>query len=795
MNRELILILVSSFSCFLNAQSVDLEQFNQEKPLKVSGNIAANSVYYNSNQNNAREPFTYFLQGGINVSLYTFSMPISYSFTNQGKSLNYQLPFNFNRLSLHPKYKWVTGHIGDVNMNFSSYTLSGHQFTGGGVDLTPEGDFEISAMAGRLLKATEDTEDPRTVPAFKRMGYGIKTSYEKRKYTIGIIGFYAKDKINSIDSVPEQKRVLPKENLVLSVEGSYKITNNLDVFGTYASSAITQDLRAQEGNGGKGGLAGLLFNSKVSTEYYTAFKTGVNYKFDQSSVGVAYERIDPGYETLGAYYFNNDFENITLNAATVAFNNKVNLSFNIGYQRDDLKNQKENASSRFVGAVNASANLSERLSINGSYSNFRTYTNVKVNQFENINDDNLLDNNLDTLDYKQLSQNAMLGINYMLSKKENLQQNIAFNYNVSDVANEQNGIVRIGDASIFHNINTAYTLTFPKQQLNATAAFNATLNSIGREDATTLGPTLNVNKRFFDSKLNAGISSSYNISSNQAGSTNIANIRANAAYVLLKRHMINLSLIQLFRSNNYQPQTNGLKEFTATLGYNYSFNLPPKFKRKRKDKIFNFSYREYYFEGAHDSISTEVVAVSREDKFSAILKIKGIKENLSFLEEVIYQSENSSDKEYKQTAIAYLKYLYDHKDFLDTYNELTFKGLKKLYTEAVEMDYVVEREYFSAQAKVNSAETNSDKAIEDLHLKEKRYVAHSWMMKQLQTIHYDDILNNDPPFDTFKEKYISKVFKMLENGKSREDIQTYLEIQFADMYHKQALKEMKPINN
>ncbi|MDG3584209.1 hypothetical protein OSR52_17615, partial [Galbibacter sp. CMA-7] len=60
-------------------QSVDLEQFGQEKPLKVTGNIAANSVYYNSNQNSAREPFTYFLQGTLNVQLYSFAMPISYS--------------------------------------------------------------------------------------------------------------------------------------------------------------------------------------------------------------------------------------------------------------------------------------------------------------------------------------------------------------------------------------------------------------------------------------------------------------------------------------------------------------------------------------------------------------------------------------------------------------------------------------------------------------------------------------------------------------------------------------------
>jgi hypothetical protein len=48
-------------------------------------------------------------------------------------------------------------------------------------------------------------------------------------------------------------------------------------------------------------------------ESYSAYNGGVNLKLKKGMVGVKYERIDPGYKTLGAYYFNNDLENITLN--------------------------------------------------------------------------------------------------------------------------------------------------------------------------------------------------------------------------------------------------------------------------------------------------------------------------------------------------------------------------------------------------------------------------------------------------------------------------------------------------
>lgn len=120
--------------CVLTPMSItaqDLENIGsrtvdkiKNSPLKINGGISANSIFYNSNGRSAREPFTYFLQGNLNVSWLTFSMPLSYSFTNTGNQLGYQTPFKFNRLSIHPKYKWIQSHIGDVAMTFSPYTLS-----------------------------------------------------------------------------------------------------------------------------------------------------------------------------------------------------------------------------------------------------------------------------------------------------------------------------------------------------------------------------------------------------------------------------------------------------------------------------------------------------------------------------------------------------------------------------------------------------------------------------------------------------------------------------------------------
>ncbi|HEX9600205.1 MAG TPA: hypothetical protein VF985_01820, partial [Mariniflexile sp.] len=200
------------------------------------------------------------------------------------------------------------------------------------------------------------------------------------------------------------------------------------------------------------------------------------------------------------------------------------------------------------------------------------------------------------------------------------------------------------------------------------------------------------------------------------------------------------------------------------------------------------SYKDYYFEGEHETITPEVLAIANEPQFNSVLKVKGIKNKLNFYQEIIVQSQNKSDKNYKIAALDYLKYLHDHKSFLDTYNELAFSSLKKLYTEAVVFNDIVKQEYISAQANVNSSKEPLTNDLKDLDMKEKRYKAHQWMMQQLLELNFEDIQNDKGIFKTFKEKQISKIFAMLENGKTKKEIQDYLEVRFADLYHKQSLK-------
>jgi hypothetical protein len=778
------------------SQTIDYETIVKSKPLRISGQVSASGVYYTSNQNRNRDPFTYFLQGALNVNIYSFSIPISYSFSNQGENLGYQLPFDFNRISLHPKYKWVTGHIGNINMTFSPYTLSGHQFTGGGIDLTPGGAFKISAMGGRLLKAVGDSDDSRTIPSYRRMGYGVKTSFEKEKYKIGFIGFYAKDDQNSIDFIPESKGVLPQENLVLSVEGEVKLGKNFSIQAEYAATAITKDTRAEEVDNSEISPVAAFFTNRASTEYYNAIKTRLGYTVGRINFGFGYERIDPGYETLGAYYFNNDFENITVDASNTFFKDKLTLALNIGYQRDDLDNLKANNTNRTVGSLNATLALSERFNISGSYSNFSTFTNIKPNQFDEINDADLLDEEIEELDYKQLSQTATVTMNYMLSSKKTSRQNLAMNYSLNDVSNEQGGVVRLGDASTFHNMNLGHTIDFSERNLNISTSFNGTYNTIGREESITWGPTVSIGKQYFNKTMNVKFSSGYNSSNGKTANTSALNIRGAVTYILKEKHNFTLNAVQLFRNGGNNGQ---LSEFTATFGYNYAFGLKkPKInfnkspKRPKKPKEENdtitIHYRKYHYEGIPKDITPQLLALPEKEGFAHLIKDK--RGRLSDLGAQLIETEEKDKRVYKEVAISYLKAMNLYFDFAAFYNEKIYESYLKLVDEAQDIDRQIREEFTVLSAKINSAEEKNQEDLDRQKVLEKRYESHTELLDSL--LQWDlkpkDIEYPEGDIKALKRQNALKVFSMYQNGNPEKDIVKFIEIQLADVFHK-LLKE------
>lgn len=563
-----LLGIILLFSSFVN-QSQDLGSIGNQKAVTVSGGININQIYYAaSGLENRRDPYTYFLTGHLNLDIYGLSLPFSYSISNQNNS--FQQPFN--QYSLHPTYKWVTGHIGYTSMTFSPYTLNGHLFLGVGFDLAPTEKLKINFMYGRLQKAVEfDTIATNVLPAYRRMGYGMRIVYGSNTDNIGFSFFKAKDDQNTLIVPLDSLGILPEENLVLSLTGSKSFYEKFILTGEFASTAITRDIRTETVDG-EHPLTAIdgLYQSRTSSAYYNAFNTSFTYQSGKYSLGVGYERIDPGYRTLGAYYFNNDLENITVNATTQLFNSKINLTANVGTQRDNLDGDKISSMSRVSSAFNVSYVPTERLNISLSYSNFKSFTNIR-SQFVQINELTPFDN-LDTLNYRQISQNTNANVSYQFNTQKDIRSMLNVNFTMQQADDEQGGVEQ-PTGSRFYNLNTSYTLNFKAKRMALVVAFNANRNDVQMLQTETFGPTAGITKSFLQQKLRTSISISYNNSyTNGDLVSQIINARASAMYTVKKKHNFNLSLVGLKRANNAESTATEFAEFTGTLGYNYNFS-------------------------------------------------------------------------------------------------------------------------------------------------------------------------------------------------------------------------------
>lgn len=564
----------------LYAQSVDIETFgknlknkiNDKKPFKISGGVNASGVFYSGEGSAQRDPFTYLLSGNVNVSLYGISVPASFSLTNQGFSHNYSFPRAPSRLSLHPKYKWITGHIGVVSMTLSPYTLNGMVFTGAGAELAPRSSkFKYSFFYGRLQKAVEYKPGNGTTQAtYKRMGYGAKVFYDKGVFKAGLSVFRGKDELNSLLIKPDSLQIFPQENTAISVETSLPVMKNVVFKIDYGISVLTRDIRSPKitDTTAVSGFVKAL-GGRLSSSLYKAFKADLSYVAGSAVIGIGFERIDPEFQTLGSYYFTNDVENITANFARSLFKGKINLAGNIGLQRDNLDNKKSSVARRNVGSVNISYVGSKKLTATFTYSNFQTFTNIRP-QFQYINQQTPIDN-LDTLNFRQLSQNTNANINYVLSDNKDKPQNLNLNVSVQDAYDMQAGVIVKGNASRFYNFAGNYSKSILPKLFAFTFGYNLTFNQIAGNNLLTMGPTIGVTKRLFDKKLNTGTSLSYNITSMEGSLINsVASFRLNAGYVYKKKHNIGFNMIGMSRVNK-KATVKGVKDFTATITYGYSF--------------------------------------------------------------------------------------------------------------------------------------------------------------------------------------------------------------------------------
>ncbi len=790
------LLRIKLLLCATISLGQNLEKIGKSSLFKLTGGVGVNSVFYEGSSN--REPFTYFLSGNVNLNISdVYNIPFSFSYSNAKFQTNN--PFSFNRFSIHPSYKWVTAHIGDINMTFSPYTLNGHQFTGIGFDLSPKEKLKISLMYGRLLREREyDVNNLNGEANYRRIGYGIKASYKFDKFTLGGIFFKAKDVIESLkERVPIENEVQPKDNTVISVNGEFEVLKGLKLKGEVALSALTEDVR---GAGTQGFMSSLL-NTNLTTQYYKAYNMNFTYQVGKGNIGIRYEFIDPNYRTLGGYFFNNDLENVTINASQQILNDKLGITLNVGLQRDDLDGDKASQLKRLVSALNLNYNASKKLNLTFGYSNFQSYTNIK-NQFDYINGISQIEEDLDRANITQISQNANLNANYILSEDENKRENINAAITFQDAENrigeERNAL----DQSTLYNGNLAYTVGYPKRNLSISGAVNASLSKISESNNVIFGPTISASKSFFQKKLKLNGSLGYNQSSiDGEDQGNITNFRVSSRYVYRKRHNFSLNGLAQLRNS----LSNSREDFTITFGYTYRFGVFDskniRFKRKAKTKtsrktkktkldknLIRFTFKDSLYEGTIEQIDYRIERLIKAPDFAKVPETRKSK----FQKNRIEIAKEKNKRAYKIKAIQLLKEIYDSKAILDQYYRILFNTIKELQLDAKRLDYAMESQYVKNKKEgikhllwnksENDRREYSDELQEEykeidtkLKLSLDKLLTHRWISKEIQQYKtIDDVKEDKIHLREFYNKTQNEIFDTFENERDKRKIRFYI---------------------
>jgi hypothetical protein len=540
----------------------DVEGLGQQKPLKLTGMLAANLMFFDAQgRPSNRERFTWYLTGSPTLEIYGITLPFSFTVSEQQR--DFRQPFN--QFGVSPYYKWVKAHIGYRNVIFSPFTLSGHTIAGGGVELTP-GKLRFGFMHGRLLKAVQAVGNPdgsfTATPSFRRTATSVKIGYGTEENFVDLILLRGNDDRNSIEYATTETDITPSENLVAAIYSRQRIMKKLLFEVELAQSVFTHNTDLTQPDTAKRTpltkpFSFLLDDTNVSTTYNTAIEGSLGYGEENYNIRIRYREVGPDYQSMGAYFFQNDVRNVTMEPSVTLFESALQVTGSLGYQSDNLDNRRAATTKRKIG----SAMLNGR--IGNTYTGNLSYSNYDIGQAPGTVQ-------LDTLiRVSQTTQSYGMLHNFLLTG-EALNHNVMMSYNYQTLNDRNPG------TSVFTNYNTAtwlgsYLVTILNLRLNITGSYLFTSFKLPSQETIISGPTIGITKALLNNKVSVNCtyaSLAYTIDGK--GQQAINRLSVNTAYRMADKHRLNLR----FYVNQSAREAENVRSFRETkgdIGYAFTF--------------------------------------------------------------------------------------------------------------------------------------------------------------------------------------------------------------------------------
>ncbi len=538
----------------------NIENIGKQKPLKLNGSFST-TLNFRGTSDSTRNttPFVYFISGTLNTTIYGISIPISYSYSKNNSDFSNP----FYRFGMSPEYKWAKLHVGYRSISFSKFTLGGHNFLGGGLELNP-GILRLGAVYGRFgnkkLPSIDNPQD--SIANFSRKGYGLKLGVGKDDNYIDLLFLHIADDTNTLSESDFEVAQNPQSNSVVGTHIKLTLVKKIEFETEGAISAFTDNVFSNNfesedlENGSMVKWANNL-NINTSSYYATAISSLIRYKERNFLLGLQYHRIDPGYKSMGSYYFTGDVENITINTRFKLFERKLLIRGSLGLQNNNLKENKKSTTGKVISKVNFSFKPTNKYGISGNY------TNYSIDQKPGRLPLN------DTIKLYQVNNNLSFNP-YLVLNNKNGSGMVNLNINLSSL-NDRNP-----NTSEFTEVNNKVVFLNYSRNLNK-PAFNYTLGLTYTKMQTfsvsqnAFGGNVSMGKSIFENKIRLGVTASAQKTKRNDDSGLITNGGFNIAYRIIKKH--NFRLRMLFTSVKYPDGSiaKSYNRYRATFNYSYNF--------------------------------------------------------------------------------------------------------------------------------------------------------------------------------------------------------------------------------
>lgn len=542
-----------------------------EKPIQWNGMLNADGSSYHSYGITGRAvPYLGRLSALINLDIYGINIGGSANLSSGGSVFNTVLPA-YTFIGISPSYKWATLHLGTRTMPLGKYTFNNHSFNGIGFELKP-GQWRFATFYGNLRRARPEDflSIQRIEPIFRRTGCGMKGGFDNGKDVFLVSLFKAWDNPNSIPAPDSSFQIFPSENVIISLETVKAISSKINLKAEYAQSGFTENriINAATNTSFIRSYAGLL-ETNESTRWNQAFDIGLHLTLKKANLSVQYERIDPGFRTMGALFFLDDLENIHMGIKFRVWKNRVQISGKAGVQKNNLDGNQVNKYSRFVGFGMFNFQITERINLYGSASSFNNV--VFRSSIQDVNSP------LTVTELVLNNEDYNLGASYLVQKSQRLQGNLQLNFNYSKGLTIENDIIQSDANTQASNLMAYYTLQFVPSKWGLTIMGGRQAISFGSTRNQNVITGIGVNKTLFRDLISIGFNS--NISFNKQwmdealnASGQLINMGISVSYKI--NESMQLIFNSMFLSNNTTDIQNIQRHFgelRSSLVFTYRF--------------------------------------------------------------------------------------------------------------------------------------------------------------------------------------------------------------------------------